>query len=272
LLQEPVVSCDLGKLYNKDAIIEFLLDKTVYGDGEEICGHIRTLKDVKTLKLTTRPVPATLTDLSSSEVAQFVCPLNLKEMNGTQPFVYIRTCGCVFSQSGLRTMLGPNPSTREPSSSEESSGDSVKQQQLDVCPQCAAKFSQLSDVLTINPSEDEAERMRAAMELRRSREPAKSKTKKRKAVTETIVEDPAAAVVSVSKKKKLSPVGQSSSPVSSHNPTITTASRALKSSLAAEAAKRESNMSDAVKSLYRGKNDPPRKETFTTMGTFTRYA
>ena len=43
-LQEPIVSCDLGKLYNKDAVIEFLLDRSAFGDGEEICGHIRSLK------------------------------------------------------------------------------------------------------------------------------------------------------------------------------------------------------------------------------------
>lgn len=43
-LQEPVVSCALGKLYNKDSIIEYLLDKSAYGDGQKICGHIRSLK------------------------------------------------------------------------------------------------------------------------------------------------------------------------------------------------------------------------------------
>jgi hypothetical protein len=43
-LQEPIVSCALGKLYNKDSILEYLLDKSAYGDGEEICGHIRSLK------------------------------------------------------------------------------------------------------------------------------------------------------------------------------------------------------------------------------------
>ena len=44
VLQEPIVSCALGKLYNKDAILEYLLDKSSYGDGEVICGHIRSLK------------------------------------------------------------------------------------------------------------------------------------------------------------------------------------------------------------------------------------
>lgn len=38
------MSCDLGKLYNKDALIEFLLDRSAFGDGEVICGHIRSLK------------------------------------------------------------------------------------------------------------------------------------------------------------------------------------------------------------------------------------
>lgn len=45
------MSCALGKLYNKDAIIEYLLDRSVYGDGEEICGHIRSLKVHNSLPL-----------------------------------------------------------------------------------------------------------------------------------------------------------------------------------------------------------------------------
>ena len=225
------------------------------------------IQDVKTLKLTARLTPVTSTDLPPSEVPQFVCPLNLKEMNGVQPFVYIRTCGCVFSQSALRTILGPNPSTREISSREESNGDSAHKEELDVCPQCATKFSQTSDVMTINPSEDEEERMHAAMELRRSREPPKLKTKKRKAGTDAVAEEAA-----VSKKNKSSPAGHPPSPAPTLNPTISAASRALTNSLAAEEIKRKANMSDAVKSLYRGKNEPPRKETFTTMGTFTRVS
>lgn len=44
-LQEPIVSCALGKLYNKSSILEYLLDKkSAYGDAQEICGHIRSLK------------------------------------------------------------------------------------------------------------------------------------------------------------------------------------------------------------------------------------
>jgi hypothetical protein len=43
-LRPPLVSCALGKLYNKDAIYEFLLDRSCHGDGELICSHIRKPK------------------------------------------------------------------------------------------------------------------------------------------------------------------------------------------------------------------------------------
>jgi hypothetical protein len=34
----------LGKLYNKDAIIEFFLDRSKYGDGDRICGYLKGVK------------------------------------------------------------------------------------------------------------------------------------------------------------------------------------------------------------------------------------
>ncbi|KAI6146882.1 DUF602-domain-containing protein [Pisolithus tinctorius] len=261
-LQEPVVSCALGKLYNKDALIEYLLDKSAYGDGEEICGHIRSLKDVKTLKLTPRSPPPS----PGSDVAKFVCPLNLKEMNGAYPFVYIHTCGCVFSQSGLRTVIGSTPTSKSLSNDEDSG---VVNEQLDVCPQCATKFSRTTDVITVNPSKEEEERMQTVMELRRSREPVKPKSKKRKANADGAVEDKSAVA---KKMKESTNNSHSPSPAPVINPAVTAGSKALASSLLAEEAKRKAGMSDAVKSLYRSKFDKPKKETFTTMGTFTRYA
>ena len=46
-LKEPIVSCRLGKLYNKDAIIKYLLNKKAYGDGDRICKHITSIKVIK---------------------------------------------------------------------------------------------------------------------------------------------------------------------------------------------------------------------------------
>ncbi|KAF5390516.1 hypothetical protein D9757_002710 [Collybiopsis confluens] len=235
-LQEPIVSCALGKLYNKDSILEYLIDKSAYGDGHEICGHIRSLKDVKTLKLTPNPSfsPSATTDPTSH--APF-------------PFVYISTCGCVFSQAGLKTVANASSPTAE-----EKTDSSKEGSELELCPQCATKFSRMSNVLMLNPSPEEEERMREKMELQQSKEPAK-KSKKRKHVS------PADDSEAPAKKK----------PVPSTNPSIAAASRAVVSSLAMEEAKRKANMSEAVKSLYvDGK--PAREETFMTRGTFTRYA
>lgn len=44
LLSKPVVLDPIGKLYNKDAIIEYFLDKSKYGDGDRICGHLKGVK------------------------------------------------------------------------------------------------------------------------------------------------------------------------------------------------------------------------------------
>ncbi|KIM38971.1 hypothetical protein M413DRAFT_447331 [Hebeloma cylindrosporum] len=245
-LQEPVVSCALGKLYNKDAIIEFLLDKSAYGDGEKICGHIRSLKDVKTLNLTPNPAPLSKdSSAESSDRPQFVCPLTLKEMNGTQPFVYLSTCGCVFSQAGFKT-LAASASPKEKEAAETP---------LDLCPQCAKKHS-AEDIVHLNPSPEEEETLRFALELKRLQEPTKKKSKKRKNDS-----SPDEAGHLAKKQATVLP---------GINPSISGASRAVTNELAKEEEKRKTNMSAAVKSLYG--DGSKRKETFMTMGTFTRYA
>ncbi|KAJ3739449.1 Rtf2 RING-finger-domain-containing protein [Lentinula detonsa] len=252
-LQDPVVSCALGKLYNKDSILEYLIDKSAYGDGENICGHIRSLKDVKTLKLTPNPSLSSSTLSEPTSRSPFVCPLNLKEMNGVQPFVYISTCGCVFSQAGLKTVVSASSmssSPKEKDSHTELGEVATSDSELEICPQCATKFSRKNDVLMLNPQPEEEERMREKMELQRSKEP--KKTKKRKNAS------PMDDTEAPAKKKALPAM----------HPSMTAASRAA---LAMEEAKRKATMSEAVKSLY-GDGKPAKKETFMTRGTFTRYA
>lgn len=171
----------------------------------------------------------------------------MKEMNGVQPFVYLLTCGCVFTQAGLRTV-----SIAQPKEKSESGADSGPE--LEICPQCAVKFSPADDIITLNPSEEEDEVLRAKMEQKRLLEPPK-KGKKRKNGASPEESDPPA------KKQAVQP---------SLNPNIAAASRAVVSGLASEEAKRKATMSDAVKSLYGNADGKKRKETFMTMGTFTR--
>lgn len=110
-LELPVVSCGLGKLYNQDAIIEYLLDPKVYGDGDKICSHIKTLKDTVKLNLTPNPAynekesnadSTTMGNLERNAKSKFICPISMKEMNGKHRFVYLDTCGCVFAEQALK--------------------------------------------------------------------------------------------------------------------------------------------------------------------------
>ena len=133
--------------------------------------------------------------------------------------------------------------------------------ELDLCPQCATKFHPVTDVLFLNPSKEDEEHMRVAMDTKRLLEPKKTKkTKKRKKDKQDSEAEPS------TKKAKAS-----SSPAPSTNPTIAAASRTVLSSLATEEAKRKAGMTDAIKSVY-GHGKVQKEETFMTRGTFNRYA
>ena len=186
---------------------------------------------------------------------QFVCPLTFKEMLGPVPFVYISTCGCVFSQAGLRTVSqADNGSLKEESKGDfKEGGPTESEKRYRLCPSCGTKYDKSQDVLTLNPSPEEEAIMQVNMLKQRAIEPTKAKGKKRKAAADA--EQP-------STKKKAA--------VNSNNAGISSASRAIAAGLAEEESKRKANMSDTIRSLYTPKDGPKRKETFMTMGTFTR--
>jgi len=98
-------------------------------------------------------------------------------------------------------------------------------------------------------------------------EPSK-KSKKRKGVPSDSTSGPTAPP-STSKKPDMNGNGNGGQPHT--NPSIGAASLAVVSSLVIEEAKSKAGMSEAVKSLYSTEGEK-RKETFMTMGTFTRYA
>ncbi|KAM7538335.1 hypothetical protein Aperf_G00000067088 [Anoplocephala perfoliata] len=99
-LRQPIVACQLGRLYNKEAIIEKLLDPTKY--TSTVADHIKKLKDVKELKLTPIPKELQSHELSSglieNSAESFCCPIMGQEMNGSYPFVFSWACGCVISK------------------------------------------------------------------------------------------------------------------------------------------------------------------------------
>lgn len=92
------MSDSLGRLYNKDSILEWLLRRTeAFGDGEEtLGGRVKSLKDVVELKL------EVVLEHSNGKSEQWVCPMTRKELRPGIKAVYLVPCGHVFSEGTIR--------------------------------------------------------------------------------------------------------------------------------------------------------------------------
>ncbi|KAJ7392394.1 Protein RTF2 [Desmophyllum pertusum] len=162
-LRSPIVCCELGNLYNKEAVLEYLLDKSSV--TSDVASHIRSLKDVKELKLSINPAfehKSTVEQADSYldfQACRFICPVVGIEMNGRYKFCFLWKCGCVFSERALKEV----PST--------------------VCNKCGKPFSD-EDIVMINGSEEEVGSLRAKMEERRQKTKLEKKAKKTK-ISET---------------------------------------------------------------------------------------
>uniref|UniRef100_A0A1A8J553 Replication termination factor 2 n=1 Tax=Nothobranchius kuhntae TaxID=321403 RepID=A0A1A8J553_NOTKU len=156
-LRRPIVACELGRLYNKDAIIEYLLDKSAERPNAEAVTHIRGIKDIKELNLTDNPEwegerrNAKGDRYEDIHCGMFICPVVGLEMNGKHRFCYLQTCGCVFSERAL------------------------KEVKTEICHKCGDPFKE-DDVVVLNGTKEEIDKLREKMEERR----AKTKTKKSK--------------------------------------------------------------------------------------------
>ncbi|VDK33551.1 unnamed protein product [Taenia asiatica] len=109
-LRQPIVACQLGRLYNKEAIIEKLLDESKYTSS--VANHIKKLRDVCDLKLTPTPKELQSHELSSgiieNSAESFCCPILGQEMNGSYPFVFSWECGCVVSKRAYDAVKDSN--------------------------------------------------------------------------------------------------------------------------------------------------------------------
>lgn len=156
-LRRPIVSCELGRLYNKDAIIEYLLDKSAERPNAEAVAHIRGIKDIKELNLTDNPEwegerrNAKGDRYEDIHCGMFICPVVGLEMNGKHRFCYLQTCGCVFSDRAL------------------------KEVKTEICHKCGDPFK-TEDLIVLNGTKEEVEKLMDRMVERR----AKAKTKKTK--------------------------------------------------------------------------------------------
>lgn len=103
-LKKPIVSCELGRLYNKDSIIEFLLDRGKQTEEtQRRLSHIKTLKHVKELKLSANP-SFRVDKNGTYHGAEFHCPISSLEMNGRHKFGFILQTGTVLSERAIKQL------------------------------------------------------------------------------------------------------------------------------------------------------------------------
>lgn len=154
-LDKPIVACELGRLYNKEAIIEKLLNAKSEGSSQG-ADHIKSLKDVKELQL--EPNPAFKDKASVGDggyvdrsISPWICPLTSQEMNGKFRFVFDWSNGKVMSKRAYRMLKADQ----------------------------AASIAE-ENLIVINPDEDSEDEdlMNAKMEARRARIKAAKKAAK----------------------------------------------------------------------------------------------
>ncbi|XP_030839317.1 replication termination factor 2 isoform X1 [Strongylocentrotus purpuratus] len=153
-LRQPMVACELGRLYNKEAVLECLLDKS----KSESALHIKSLKDVKQLVLTDNPAYQGQKGEKGdgyvdTHTAPYICPVTGLEMNGKYRFCFIWHCGCVVSEKAF------------------------KEVKSDVCHKCGKDLS-IEDGILINGSEEDVKILTEKMNKRRALAKAEKKAKK----------------------------------------------------------------------------------------------
>jgi len=159
-LQEPIVVCHMGKLYSKMSLIESLLDRSTLPVELK---YIKSLKDVKDLKLTRNPEFNTEENKKEGAVdhraSQYICPVLGLEMNGKFRFVAVWNCGCVFSERAYKEIATKN------------------------CHKCTKPFED-DDIVIINGTTADLDLMKKRMEIRQAKH-KKGKDKKIKIEPQT---------------------------------------------------------------------------------------
>ena len=218
----------------------------------------------------------------------FACPLSLKEMSGTVPFIAIRQCGCVFSEAAIRSVIpslakAPSVAPREvPDEAKplpSSTTADASQQKTVACPNCGKDIepSKSNAVISINPPEEVQEML--LIDILAARAAAKASKKRKAGTTDT-------GVTEEGKKKEakraLNGVGAARSNGASPAPPTSKGEAAkigapttVKQKLAEQEQKRlaaQANMSEAVRSMFKPSVDPSIKDETTEFfgRTFNR--
>lgn len=128
-LIKPIVADYSGDLYNKDAIIQFLLPDDVSSlDKVEaetfLQGRVKGLKDVVEIQFE-------IEHDDKNNVDKWVCPVTGKELGPAVKAVYLVPCGHAFSS------------------------EAIKEMKSSECVQCGQQFQSPRDILPILPTSEE---------------------------------------------------------------------------------------------------------------------
>ncbi|XP_008277507.1 replication termination factor 2 [Stegastes partitus] len=259
-LRRPIVACDLGRLYNKDAVIEYLLDKSAERPNAEAVTHIRGIKDIKELNLTDNPEwegerrNAKGDRYEDIHCGMFICPVVGLEMNGKHRFCYLQTCGCVFSDRAL------------------------KEVKTEICHKCGDPFKD-EDIVVLNGTKEEVEKLKDRMDERRAK--AKTKKTKKSKAAETVStpsetkEDTESPPVDATGTSSLQNGGESSQSAVAGPSGSSGSSKATKSSTTSATKRSIQDMkekSEAFKSLFTTHSSAKRtKDQTSNWVTHTPY-
>lgn len=117
-LSRPIVSDSVGNLYNKDAVLQFLLGGdeaqgiSSKSDCEEVlCGRIKSLRDVIELHFEVDTEldqhPSDHTHVSRHQRREgWICPITAKQLGPNVKSVYLVPCGHVFAEEAIRQLKG----------------------------------------------------------------------------------------------------------------------------------------------------------------------
>ncbi|OKL61625.1 hypothetical protein UA08_03863 [Talaromyces atroroseus] len=111
-LLRPIVSDAVGNLYNKDAILKYLIgaeddDISSKADCDEILqGRVKGLKDVVELKFEISAEDESSTKEGERTGEKWICPVTTKQLGPSVKSVYLVPCGHVFADEAIREMKG----------------------------------------------------------------------------------------------------------------------------------------------------------------------
>lgn len=172
-LRQPVVSDAYGKLYNKDTILEFLLEGAHSDDVKrETRGTVQSMKDIVEVIFQVKR------DSEDKGYTTWVCPMTDEPLGPGSNAVYIAQCGHAFHGNTFRTLFA---------------------EQCKECTSCGKEFAP-DDAIRINPTADQDfasmdKRLKRLAEerLTHSHKKVEKNKKRKRADDKTVKNKPSAA-------------------------------------------------------------------------------